>query len=901
MNLTFKQHLEHFWHRIQPHPMLPPWRRYLQWAGIGIGGAFIGGFILLFLSTLILIPSLPSIEKGEDFLQAQSTLIMDREGNILYAIHGEENRKLVTLRDISPYLVDATLSIEDRNFYNHMGFALPCYIKAVGHELFGIGIRRGCSTITQQLVKNLFLTPEQTYTRKLEELILAVLAEFRFSKDEILQLYLNEIPYGNNAYGSELAAQTYFNKPAKDLTLTESAVLAALPKAPTRYSPYGNNRNSHLLVEFTPEQLAKRSIENEEDLKLEEYARGLIGADIDLGNGKTVYIPGRVDLVLKAMYENGTITEEEKAQAITESHQTEFKKYRENIKTPHFVLYVKELIEQKYGKEMVEQGGLKIYTTLDPKLQKFAEEAVTNQKERNATQFKASNAALVAAHPQTGQILAMVGSADYFDETIDGNVNIATRYRAPGSSFKPFVYALTFLKGYSPATVVYDVRTQFGPGLWPNNYDGNFVGPIAIRKALGQSRNIPAIKAYFLAGQEEELIPFINNFGLKLDESLGYGWPLALGSGEVRLIDMVQGYSVFANSGIRKNLNPILKIENRAGEVLEQWEDKPGTAVVDPQAAYLITDILSDTSVNLGTRLTIPGQVVAAKTGTSNKKNDRNQNVPNNNWAMGYSTKLVTGVWVGNADGSELAYNADGYTTAAPIWNEFMSKSLADLSPEAFPVPQGITQVTVSKLTGLLPGEHTPPDMITTEKFATFNIPTQTDDRYKLLKIDKFTGLIANEYSPQWSIEEKAFIDHRAEIEKYTFWQEGIDAWLAAEQEKPENAGAAFEKAPTEIDNIHTLETILKSPTIAIVSPSTFIQVGAGERIPVEVQFDAQNGFDKVEFYLNDQLQFTSPSSRTGTMRIPVNAKSGKEYTITAYIYDGLGYRAGSSIEVRVR
>lgn len=892
--------LDEFWYKIRPHPMLPLWRRCLQWAAIGLGIGLISLVIFIFLIVVIFSPNLPPLDRIEDLLQAESTLILDREGNILYAIHGEENREIVAVKDISPYLIDATIAIEDDEFYDHFGFDMPCLGKAVLHEIFGLGIRRGCSTITQQLVKNLFLTPEQTYTRKIQELILAVRLETKFSKDDILELYLNEIPYGNNAYGAQLAAERYFGKSANELTLTESAILASLPKAPTRYSPYGENSHSYLLAEFTSEDLESRTIESIYDLNEEEVMRGLIGSNVTLANGATLYLPGRTDLVLDAMTEKGMITSAQAEAAKQESWTLTFKEYRESIQAPHFVLYVKQLLEDEYGKEVVEQGGLKVYTTLDPKLQELAEITIEKYRERNLTNYGANNASLVSIHPQTGQILAMVGSADYWNEEIDGNVNIALRPRQPGSSFKPFIYALTFLNGYAPATVVYDVRTQFGPGDYPQNYDGTYWGPTTIRKALGQSRNIPAIKAYFLAGKEEAIVPFLEKFGIDLadlaadDPGYGYGWPLALGSGEVTLLEMVEGYSVFANSGIKKEISPILKIENRAGDVLEQWEDEPGTEVLDPQAAYLITNILSDASISLGPRLQISGQYVATKTGTSNKKNEKGNNVPSNNWAMGYSTKLVTGVWIGNADGSELYYNADGYNTAAPIWNEFMTEALADLTPEEFPRPEGIVSMTVSAVSGLLLSDLIPGDKLQTDLFATFNIPTEIDDRFIQVKVDKTTGYLANEYCPEWAIEEKVFQIHKDWIPEYTYWQEGIDAWL---MDNPD-----FEVAPTEEDPLHTAETLENAATIVITSPTSYGSVKSSERVTVEISIDAPHGVDKIEFYLNGVLQYTEVSKPyTGQVRIPIDADEGKVYTITAYIYDQLGYRGESSIEVQVK
>jgi penicillin-binding protein 1A len=880
------------WKKLRPHPLLPWWRRWLQWIAVGILAGAVSGFTLLILILLIFSQGLPDISKGDSLLQAQSTLILDREGNLLYAIHGEENREIIELDDISQYMVDATVAIEDDQFYEHHGFDLPCLAKAVAHETFGIGQRRGCSTITQQLVKNIFLTPEQTYKRKIQELILAIKVENRYEKNNILQMYLNEIPYGNNAYGAQLAAQRYFNKDASELTLAESAILAGIPQAPTYYSPYGDQAHSYLTKEFTAEELASRPITDISDLEDEEYILGLVGANIELADGNTVYLPGRADVVLSSMRNQGFITETQYDDALATTWTIEFQSYADSIKHPHFVLYVKQLLEDQYGTDVVEQGGLKVYTTLDPNLQVMAEEAVEKYRERNLTQFDATNASLVSIQPQTGQILAMVGSADYWDDEIDGNVNIATRYRAPGSSFKPFIYALAFLNGYAPASVVYDVETNFG-GLFPQNYDGTFMGPMSMREGLALSRNIPAIKAYFLGGEEEKVLEFMANLGIEFPEiEGGYGWPIALGSGEVRLVDLVGAYTAFANQGVKQEITPILKVENSLGEVLDQWEDAPGEEVIDPQVAYLITDVLSDPNINLGARLRVSGYDVAAKTGTSNTKNDQGVNVPNNALTLGYSPNLTTGVWVGNADGSEMYYTANGYDTAATIWNDYMTNALPTLPKESFTEPEGITTKTVTTSSGLLPGANTPEDMLVTEIFASFNIPTEVDDRFVNVVVDKMTGKIATEYSPAWSLQEKAVLIHRSIEPAYTTWQAGIDAWIINEE---------IDTVPTEEDDFHTAEMKEDSPTISITQPSMYSHVNTGF-IDVEVDALAPNGATKVEFYLNDVLQFTATSSPySGSVRINAGASPGTIYEITAYIYDEYGYRGSSTIEVQVK
>jgi membrane peptidoglycan carboxypeptidase len=877
-------------------------KKILAYTTLASIGLFLGGMILLTLLIAVLSINLPDVTKLENLAQAQSTQIFDRNGELLYTVHGEENREYIPFSEISEHAVDATIAIEDDQFWNHKGFDLEGIFKAGLHEVFGIGARRGGSTITQQYIKNAFLTSQRSYVRKVRELILSVRIEQAYNKEKIIELYLNRIPYGNNAYGVQKAAEVYFDKDATDLTLAESAILASLPHAPSYYNPYGQHRNSTLTKEFTKEELDWREIEAEEDLKDNEFLRGLIGSTIHLDEERKVYVKGRTDLVLKRLLELEIITEEEKQQAWQETQEIEFKEYKEPIKAPHFVLWIKEQLEEKYGKDIVEQGGLQVTTTIDLELQEAAEEAVETYAQQNDDWYDATNASLVSLDPTNGHIVAMIGSRDYFDEEIDGKVNVALRSRQPGSSFKPFVYALAFYNRYSPASAIYDVPTKFGPDE-PQNYDGKFLGPMSIRRALAQSRNIPAAKAYFLAGRQDAIVEFVAKLGItSLDKAASYGWPISLGVGEVPLIEMAQAYSVLANTGIKRDIVSVLKVENSQGEVLEEWEEKSieknEEEVMDPQIAYLINSILSDTSVNLGPLLGVPGHIVASKTGTSNKKiEEKDIILPNNALTFSYTTNLVTGVWVGNASGAAMKASASGYTCAAPILNKYMTAALAGKESSPFPMPEEIKTVTVGKATGLLPGKNTPEDQIAEDVFASFSIPTEVENIYTELEVDSSCeNQLASKYSPAEHLKLKKFQNHKA-IEPYPLWQKGINEWVLTDEAKEMEM---LPTPPTKECEKYTEEAFENQPEITIISPEAYSEIEPGQPA-IEVKIDAPNGVKKVEFYLDDKLQYsTSKAPYKGLVRLSPLHKKGSNHLIMAKVLDEFGYSATSVIEVKM-
>ena len=860
----------------------------------------LGFFGVLFTSIVVVgvfSIGLPDVRDFEKLAGVESTLILDREGGILYSIHGEENRKYVPITEISPFLQNATVAIEDDQFFEHSGFDIPGIVRAVWVNATS-GKRQGGSTITQQLAKNAFFSSERTYTRKIRELIISVRLERAYDKKKILELYLNRIPYGGNAYGAELAAQIYFGKKAKELDLAESAVLASLPKAPTFYSPYGDYSHSTLDTEFTPSILEKRDIDSVADLNVDEYTIGLVGKKIQLNEDKSIYIPGRVDLVLQQMVKLDMITEEEKSVALKETHQIEFKRYRADIRAPHFVFYIRRLIEEKFGKEALEQGGLVVTTTIDPKLQDKAQQLVEDQVALNATNVGATNGALFSVDAKTGEVLAMVGSADYFNDEIDGQVNMVFGRKQPGSSFKPFVYAKAFLNRYAPATVLYDTYTDFGGGYKPDNFNGKFEGPMSIRRALGQSRNIPAIKAYFLAGQEDEILDFVEKLGISGIKARkpvgGFGPALAIGAGEVTMFDMVRAYVAFANTGLQKEIVPMLKVEDRNKKILYEWDpqkDIKEIEVIDPQVAYLINDVLSDESVKLGQRLTIPGHAVATKTGTSNKEIRKDVIRANNMWSFGYTPQIVTGVWTGNTDGKELALGAEAYSASTPIWQAFMKEALKDLPNEPFPSPAGITSVKVSKASGLLPGPDTPEDQIISDKFASFSVPTEVDTSFVHLAVNKTTKQISNPVCSSYNVETKLFQRHKDPIDTYGTWAVGVQRWVAKQRETDPN----FPDFPPDGDPPIALEKNL--PAINILTPSAFSTVDLGQT-PVTVNVSAPRGVDKVEFYIDGSLHFvTTKYPFDGKIRITKFTPKGKK-TLTSRAFDHDGCTAESNIEV---
>ncbi len=615
---------------------------------------FISIFIL-FISLFILWLSslrIPDFHSLENRKVSNSTKIYDRTGGILlYEIHQDTKRTDIAFADMGMNIKNATIAIEDAEFYSHGGIKISSIIRAVFSNLLGSGRIQGGSTITQQLVKNTLLTQERSITRKIKEWVLAIKVDRLLPKDKILEYYLNEAPYGGNIYGIEEASNIYFNKSANNLTLAQAAYLASIPQSPTSLSPYGKNRNK---------------------------------------------LDARKNLVLSRMFELKFINEKEyqeaKSEIVTFTPQATL-----GIRAPHFVFFIKDYLEQKYGSDLVEKGGLKVITTLDYNLQSKGEEIVKEGAIQNEKDWNGSNASLVAIDPKTGQILTMVGSRNYFDKAIDGNYNIATATRQPGSSFKPFIYATAFNKGFTPDTVLFDVPTEFqttcdayGKALkghsqqecyMPSNYDGKFRGPMSLRNALAQSINIPAVKLFYLVGTSDAL-KTAEDMGIStLSDISRYGLTLVIGGGEVSLLDITSAYGIFANQGEKNPYTGILKVEDSNGNTLEQYT-KNSQIILPKNTTLEISDILSDEKARIPTFgshsvLYIPNKDVAVKTGTTNDNKDA--------WTIGYTPSIAVGVWAGNNNNQPM--KKGGAAVAGPIWNKFINEALKNLPDEKFEKP----------------------------------------------------------------------------------------------------------------------------------------------------------------------------------------------------------------------
>ncbi len=637
--------------------------------------------VLLFILASILLFVFIKVPTLEDFRErkiVESTKIYDRTGKVLlWEVHGEERRTVVPFEDISINVKNATIAIEDSNFYSHHGISPTSLFRVVFLNLFyGKQVGSGGSTITQQLVKNTLLTREQTMIRKVKEIIIAIKLESAYSKDDILNLYLNEIPYGSNTYGIESASQHFFGISASNVSLAQAAYLSALPQAPTRYSPYGNNRK-----------------------------------DLD----------SRKDLVLERMRTLNYITTEEYEGAKKEKV-IFIPQRRQGLLAPHFVMYVREMLNEKYGEDVVEQGGLEIITTLDAGLQLRAEEIIARRSPDMQKSFNASNIALTALDPKTGHILVMVGSRDYFDVNNDGNFNVALAHRQPGSTFKPIVYATAFKKGYTPETVVFDLETNFaaaGDAYIPQNYDDKFRGPVTLRDALAQSLNVPAVKTLYLAGISDS-INTARDFGITtLTNQNRYGLTLVLGGGEVSLLELTSAYGVFANQGVKANHHPIIQVKDKNGNILEE-ESVRSEIVIDTNITNMISSILSDNNARtptFGARspLYFGNESVAVKTGTTNDYRDV--------WTIGYSPNIVVGAWAGNNNNSSMTKNVAGFIIA-PLWREFMDTALLQTEKASFTPPQpstakkpvlrgiwkGSNSYDIDKISGNLATPFTPQD-----------------------------------------------------------------------------------------------------------------------------------------------------------------------------------------------
>ncbi len=793
-------------------------------------------FVLFLISSAVAFGffarNLPSPDKLAEKNFSQSTKIYDRNGELLYNVFGEENRTLVKLDKIPKDLRNATIAIEDKNFYKHKGFDLFGLARALRDAIFNKKIT-GASTLTQQLVKNALLTPERTITRKIKEFILSVQIERQYTKDEILQIYLNEIPYGGTAWGSEAAANQYFGKHVRELNLVESAILAGLPQAPTLFSPHGSDPQAYI---------------------------------------------ERTKSVLRRMKEDGYITGEQEEKAAKKLPKVKFASFGQGIKAPHFAIHVKNLLEEKYGAKLVQEGGLKVTTSLDLKLHNMAQKIVSDEIKTNGSALRMSNAAAIIENTKTGEILAMVGSKNYFAKDIQGNFNVATQgLRQPGSALKPFNYITGFQKGYTPATMYIDQRTDFGGGYKPGNYCNCFNGPMPIRVALGSSRNIPAVKM-LAVNSVSGMTDTLKKFGITtLNNPSQYGLSLTLGGGAIKLMELTNAYGILGNSGKKVSPTVVLKITDSEGNVIEEFnKSESQSEVVKAEHAYLINHILSDPAakyLDYGTywahRLNFQSNL-AVKTGTSEYKID--------NWSFGYTPSYVVGVWVGNNDNSPMHPSlSSGVTGAAPVYRSIMQKVLSGKKIDNFKRPSGIKSMKVDALTGQKPvsGSKTK-----TEIFAKWQPPPE-NDMYVKKRICKPSGLLSN---PSCEAVGKA-------VTKTYFVM--YDPYTKMFQPNLKYCGSSC--PPTKTDpKVYTPKPGKFS--IVITSPSDNQTVGSS--FIVKVQVSGPNPILAVEFWLDNDT-----ASKETKLNEPFKATlSGDpgDHTITVKAYDDSGNSVEETIDITV-
>lgn len=686
------------------------------------------------------LPSPGKVIRREGF----ASRIYDRNGEILYDLYEDQKRQPVNFEDLPDFLKQATIAVEDKDFYKHKGFD-PLAPFRIIKNVFYFKKLTGGSTLTQQLVKNVLLTSEVSITRKIKEFILAVQIEARYSKDEILLMYLNESPYGGTAWGVGTGAEQYFGKPVKELNLAESAILAGLPQRPNAYSPFSSSK---------------------------------------------AYV-SRTKHVLERMLEDGYIDQETYLKTVEEVNNYQFYSNSSKLQAPHFVFWIKDILSQKYGENVAEGGGLQVTTTLDLNLQNEIQKIVTEEIDKSE-KLEISNGAAVVIDPRDGQVLAMVGSRDYYNDEIGGQFNVVTQgLRQPGSAIKPITYLLALRKGYSAASLIMDTPVSFPIAgqrdYTPQNYTGKFNGPMSLRDALGNSINTIAVKTLARVGVSNMLLQSFE-MGLSnlepTDENLKkFGFAVTLGGAEVKMINLASAYSAFANGGNRVEAVGILKVEDKDGRVLEEFNPIKGKQVMSSEEAFIISDILADNNARALTfgavnSLVIPNYKVAVKTGTTNEKKD--------NWTIGWTPNLLVSVWVGNNDGTPMGRIASGVSGAAPIWRKIMLYTLPKRDKEDFKIPPGVVNISVDKISGYGVHDEFPSK---TEYFIEGTQTNILDPIHLKLKVckDKF-GLATPEDVASGNYDLKEYFNFKEEdpVSKdgRNRWQEGIDGWINQQSDK---------------------------------------------------------------------------------------------------------------------
>ncbi|MBP7768427.1 transglycosylase domain-containing protein [Candidatus Woesebacteria bacterium] len=787
------------------------WVRLIRFSAFAFVGAVILGIMAFFALFAFYSQQLP--KPGEVVRKTGfSTKIYDRNGAFLYDLYADERRTPINIADVPDYVKKASIAVEDKDFYQHQGFDLLTLVRIPYNYVFKKGRVVGGSTLTQQLVKNVLLTNERSVARKFKEFVLALQLERTFSKDQILEMYLNEAPYGGTAWGIGTASEVYFNKKVSDLTLIEGAILAGLPQRPSAYSPYAGktDENGELLWKI------------------------------------------RTKGVLRRMKEDGYLTDLAYEQALQDLEKIQFSGKGVDIKAPHFVFYVRNQLEKMYGENLVDTAGFKVTTSLDYDLQEKAQKIVYDEIEK-VKDVNITNGAVMVINPKTGEILCMVGSKDYNSKEIDGQFNVAVDgLRQPGSSIKPVTYLALLHRGYTPASMFADVPTSFVENATqkayePKNYDGKFRGPVDLRESLGSSLNIPAVKALAIVGLNEFLTQAHDMGFVTLAPSAAnmkrFGLAVTLGGAEVHMIDTASAYSAFANGGTRVEPVSILKVEDHNGHVIFEHKNVPGPTVMSPEEAFLINTILSDNNaraIAFGTRsLLNVNPNVAVKTGTTNDQRD--------NWAVGWSQEVLVTAWVGNNDNSAMKRVASGVSGATPIWRQVILAALDSkkYSAPAWVKPAGITQAEVDRISGYPAHDDF---LKKNEYFIQGTLPPLPDPFHLKLKLCKGENKLANDARvAAGDFEEKEFIimkeDDPVSKDGINRWQDGINAWVTGQTD-------GKYKPPTDYCGEQN------EVFVEVKRPENEKKYDS-EDIEIEVVADAGDGIEKIELWVDGALRET--------------------------------------------
>ncbi len=868
-------------------------------------------------SCVLLWFTLPNIDDPTTMFPAQSTVILDRNGIELYRLFSEQDRTYVRGNQISPMAKKAVIAIEDERFFERSScFDVIGFSRAVLSQIAPrFFVRSGGSTLTQQFAKNALVGRQRSVLRKAREFLLSCQLEHRYNKDELLELYLNWIPFGHNAYGIEQASRNYFGISAKDLSLAQSAVLAGLLQRPTYLNPYGSHRFTTVSTEMK-HKIDLGEITSISQIPDAHIRIGLLGHSIGSGALK-LYIGGRTDQVLKNMLDQRKIGLDEYNKALQNLSTMTFAPDRLDIRAPHFVLWVQKQVEDllSIDDRILEQGGFRITTSLDWTLQQVAEKVVASHRDDLRKRFGANNIALVAVSPITREVLAYVGNADFNDDEHEGKIDMARNPRQPGSTFKAFTYLNAFESGFSPGSIVYDVPTKFGEDE-PSNYDGTFWGLTTMRKALGGSRNIPAIKAFFLGGGEESLLSLADRMGVvsptnqkrekrKENSNFDYGWPLGIGAAEVPLTEIVTGYATIADGGMFRPMTSLLRITDKDGNIRYLPKEEHPQQVIDPRLTAEVTSVLSDVSARPNEYwqqiLSVPGFAAAAKTGTSNKclERDTKKNCtlrrPESTWTIGFTPNIITGVWAGNATSQSLFEKADGLTLSAPIWHDFMVQANSKLPKPltTFHMPENITHPLLSRLSGLLASTCTPTGLQGADVFLEELTPSEPDSGCVLVKVDKVTGLLSSPTCPSEAIEEQPFFLPKSELpHRWPLWEQGVQEWAAAQMTlwnaRPDHSGSLLPLplAPTKACDPLLTPGRGTKPIVHISSPTSGAQVSYPSFLPTIVITSA-SPVTSVQFFVDSKplRSFTEPPYE-GSVRVPRSVERTGTHTFRVTVTD---------------